>query len=318
MGSLVGPISSGETVLPGAVETYIWVYQALSSTALPFSFTAVASGQDLSGPVFNLLTFSAQIEIQPNIATLAYQPASLKLAGGAAMPASLTGGQVITIQVSISNTGSAGDAAAEGVTPSVSGLGIWSQVNLVSFSYVTGAPSTCSFSPLSVTPGSVLALNMVLSVSVTGVSSGQPDTIVVHLGGTFNDSKPSSNDAITGTMTFNLSIQPGTTVPGHPLVNELFLSDNFFTPAVQSLQVCFSVATNTHMTIPASTTSPAGLVKTLFDGNATASSTAGSASYECLPWNGTADDSLAVSSGTYLILMDAGSWHTVKKVNVLR
>jgi hypothetical protein len=234
-------------------------------------------------------------------------------------------GQVITVRVTVSHFGQPGDAEVISLTPTAGGTGNWSGMLLQSYSYVAASGSSI-ISPLNIFPGDTLTIDLVMSVTATGGAVTGDDTVTVTLGGLYTDDKLPvvNNRPITPTATaFTIVVAPTTAVSGNPVHNEIFLSANFFNPPYQSLIVYFTVASSGHVTIRVYNIA-GELVKTLYNDQAYASSDPNASILYSgntdprLVWDGTADDGQAVTSGTYLILIDTGSYKEIKKVNLLR
>jgi hypothetical protein len=230
-------------------------------------------------------------------------------------------GQVFTVIVTVSNTASKGSSALVSLTPTVSAMGTWSTLNLIS--YTVTAVGSNTLASLSITAGNTATYAIVFSVSQTGQAQATQDTIHVTLRGAFTDSSGFSTGANgVGAVTFNVNVAPADVLT-HAQVNEMFLSKNTFYPPAQTLIVSFTVKQSGNATVKIYNVA-GELVKTLFNGPVAASGNANQAILytgnldPALRWDGSADDGHPVSSGTYLIFLDAPGYHVIKKVNLLR
>jgi hypothetical protein len=318
-------VGAGQPLAPGAVRTFRWVFMAMQSSGGPFTFSVNATGVDpLGNALATAVTYAPDVIIGAGPSLATYLAPSLVRVDGNPLVGPYGVGQIVTMRVTVSNTAGAGSYAFTNVIPVVAGTGVWSSVSVTSYSYVT-VTGASTLLPLSVTPGTSLVMDLVLMVSQTAAATTSSDTINVTLQGTYLDANysPPTVFNIVAPISFTMNIQAATVANNHPLVNELFLSANTFLPPTQSLTVAFSVATSGPAVIRVYNIN-GELVKTLFDDQVLASTVPNQAilysgaTDSRLIWDGTASDGLPVSSGTYLIFIDASGFRDVKKVNLIR
>jgi hypothetical protein len=318
-------IGTGLTISAGTAGTFRWVYAA-ATTVAGFQFGYSASGVDaVGGAISTTGALSAGISIQPGKATPAFLAASLATPLGTAVSGPYGLGQLFTVTITVSNTASAGSSSFTSLTPSISAMGTWASATLVSFTAmplsVTGGTATPPNFILP--PGAYATWSMVLRVTQTAASTGQ-DTVALTLTGLFTDSNAfiGSGGAVSSPVTFNIQVAGAATV-AHAVTNEMFLSKNTFYPSTGVLILNFTVKQSGNATVKIYDIA-GGLVKTLFNGPVGASSDPNQAILYSgnvdprLRWDGTADDGHPVSSGTYLIFLNAPGYSVTKKVNLLR
>ena len=185
---------------------------------------------------------------------------------------------------------------------------------------MTGA---VSLDPLSITAGSTITYSIVMEVIGNGGSVTGSDSFDLILSGLFSDNKPTSNLAVSNIITVPVVVEPTLSAENHAITTEFFLSHNYFYPANEELKLYFTVNQNCRMKIKVYTIL-GNLVKTLFDDDVYVSTNPNAAilyngdNDSRLRWDGTADDGMIVSSGTYIILFDTGYSQEIKKVNLIR
>jgi hypothetical protein len=318
------PVGPGLTLTAGSTATFRWVFIAMQSSGGPYVFSVSATGADPSGnPLATAITYSAAVSIGSGPSLATYLSSSLVRLDGNPLSGPYGIGQLVTLRVSVSNTAGAGSFAFINLSPSVSAVGTWSTVSVTAFSYVT-ATGASTLTPLSITPGESLVMDVVLLVSQTAQATSSADTVNVTLQGSFYDANYTvSPFSVLSPIGFSMNVQAATVANNHPVVNEFFLSANTFLPPAQSLSIAFTVATSGQVAVRVYNIN-GELVRTLFDDQVLASAVAGQAilysgaTDSRLIWDGNAGDGLPASSGTYLIFIDAPGFREVKKVNLIR
>ena len=317
-------IGGGLTLGAGSAATYRWVYAALASTTVPYQFSYSASGVDSGGGVVSSGSASSVgISIQPGQSLPSFLSASLVAVGSPSVAGPYGLGQLFTVAITVSNTASAGSASFVSLSPAVASAGRWAGASLVTFTAMPLSVTGGTVTPpnYSIQPGGYATWQVVLRVTQTAQASGQ-DTVAVTLSGGYTDSAFGSGGAVANPVTFNITVAGASTVT-HAVTNEMFLSKNTFYPPAGTLTVNFTVAQSGNATLRIYDIA-GELVRTLFNGPVAASTDPtqailySGATDPRLVWNGIADDGHMVSSGTYLIFLEAPGYNVTKKVNLLR
>jgi hypothetical protein len=291
-------------------------------------FSASATGDDFIGSVSTTGAWPDILNVTSGTVTgtamtldVAPQGANPVFLAGAAgvnlvTPSPMSMGQQFTVRITLSNTG---QSDITSLTPTVA-VTSSSWATVANITYVLVSPTPWA----NVVPGDLVVYDMVLTVSTNGGIVNGPDTLMLNIGANFTDTKYGGfvNRVVVTRVDLPVGVQPTTAVPGKVPVNEFFLSANFFTPASQSLNLYFSIKKNSRVRIKVYNVA-AELVRSLFDGDAATSTTAilysGNTDLRLI-WDGKADDGQLVSSGTYLISIEApdADFRTIRKVNVIR
>ena len=317
-------IGAGLTLTAGSTGTFRWTFMAMQSTGGPYIFSANASGLDpIGGALSSAITYSTGVIIGTGPSLATYVGPSLVRLDGNPLVGPYGIGQLVTLRLSVSNTAGAGSYAFVALTPKVSAIGTWSSVTVSSFSFVTVTGSS-TLAPLSITPGNSLVMDVVLLVSQTAQALSSADTVNVTLQGYFTDANYSAASFnVLSPITFSMNVQAATVANGHPVVNEIYLSSNTFLPPTQTLSVAFTVARSGQAVLRIYNIT-GELIKTLFDDQVLSSTNPNQAILYSgatdprLIWDGTGSDGLPVSSGTYMIFIDAPGFRDIKKVNLIR
>jgi len=314
---------------PSGTATFFWVYEATSNGTVRFSSSAW--GQDVAGDVFSNTTtatdftmavgptvvyggaaasgnYFPDLVIQPSMGLPALVTSQLVTP----MPASLN--QVVTVRLTLSNVGSSDIVS---LTPTVS---------VASNGWASGVVQ--SVVPSVVYPmanGQTGVWDVLVLVSSTAAPSGAAQ-ITLNFGAAYNEAQvPTQNRVVAGMGSVVIDVQAAQIATNHGLVNECFLSANYFRPSSQSLTLYVSVKKDSRVRIRVYNVA-AELVRTVLDTDLRASADPNNALLYSgatdarLIWDGRADDGRPVSSGTYLISfeIEADGYRTIKKVNVLR
>ncbi|HXC63882.1 MAG TPA: hypothetical protein VNZ67_05965, partial [bacterium] len=274
------------------------------------------------------------VSIQPGPAAPTWLAGSVKLIGSGPLSGPWGLGQSFTVSLTVSNTAPAGSAAMILLTPTSTALGAWAGAALVgtwdgsSLRSLTVAAqaitaTTGAVAPLYLSPGASATYGLVFRVTQTAAVAGS-DTVAITIRGAYWDSAYGTGPSFTvaSPVTININVAEAVLVSNHIVENEMFLSKNTFYPPVQVLIVNFTVKQSGNATVKIYNVA-GELVKTLFDGPVAAGSGKQAVLYSGtidpnLRWDGTANDGHPVSSGTYLVFLDAPGYHTIKKVNVMR
>jgi hypothetical protein len=330
-------VGTGITLTSGAGRTFYWVYRASGSGSVLFSADAV--GEDAQGvlaptalvspnaffltaPAYYITSVTQDpsfpnLDIQSPLANPVILPGVGSTWVVTAQPASI--GQLVTVRMTVSNTGG---SDILGMVPTISATSTnWAAMSLVTATTSAGTPM-----PMLRNGGSAV-FDVVISITTNGRPIAGADTLTLTLGGNYVESVFSSfTRAIPATYTLTLDVQPTSVATGHGLVNEFFLSANYFTPAVgEHLTLYLSIKKDSRVKIRVFNVA-AELVRNVLDADLRASSDPNNAilysgsTDSRLNWDGRADDGQPVSAGTYLISIEveADNFRTIKKVNVLR
>jgi len=238
------------------------------------------------------------------------------------------------VSITVSNTALPGSAAFTLISPAATASGAWAGATLIgtwpggaspvqplSVPAVPVAVSVPPISPLAITPGNTATYDLVFRmVSLTANVAGSNTVGITVNGQYFDNVYPIAG--FMPNLLFTVDAADAQVVNNHIVENEMFLNKNTFYPPAQVLIVSFTVKQSGNATVKIYNVA-GELVKTLFNGLVAAGSAKQAVLYSGtmdpnLRWDGTANDGHPVSSGTYMVFLDAPGYHVIKKVNLLR